>query len=82
MVLALDKVAWIHLDERRLLVTRNHGRGLFYLPGGRREPGETDAEALVREIAEMAWIAYPDRDRTSALDQLVIDHLRISGHLD
>ncbi len=39
-------------DERRLLVTGNRGVELCYFPGGRRVPGETDAEALVREIAE------------------------------
>lgn len=37
-----------------LLVKRGHepGAGLWSLPGGRIEPGETDAEALVREMRE------------------------------
>jgi ADP-ribose pyrophosphatase YjhB (NUDIX family) len=37
-----------------LLVKRGHepGAGLWSLPGGRVEPGETDAEALVREMRE------------------------------
>jgi 8-oxo-dGTP pyrophosphatase MutT (NUDIX family) len=48
----IDKIAWIHLDERRLLCARNAGRERFYLPGGKREPGESDLETLVREIAE------------------------------
>ena len=47
-----EKVAWILLREDRLLVTRVHGRNLFYLPGGMREPGETDSQTLVREIDE------------------------------
>jgi 8-oxo-dGTP diphosphatase len=51
--LVLDKVAWVRLDELgRILVTRNHGRDVFYFPGGRRESGETDVDTLVREIAE------------------------------
>jgi 8-oxo-dGTP diphosphatase len=51
--LVLDKVAWVRLDELgRILVTRNHGRDVFYFPGGRREAGETDVDTLVREIAE------------------------------
>jgi 8-oxo-dGTP pyrophosphatase MutT (NUDIX family) len=50
--LVLDKVAWVHVVDRRLLVTRNRGRHLFYLPGGHREPGESDTETLVREIDE------------------------------
>ena len=39
---------------RLLLVRRAHdpGRGLWSLPGGRVEPGEDDAAALVREMAE------------------------------
>jgi 8-oxo-dGTP diphosphatase len=43
-------------DERGrlLLIKRGHepGAGLWSLPGGRVEPGETDAEALVREMRE------------------------------
>ena len=42
-------------EEGRLLVIRraNHpGRGLWSLPGGRVEPGEDDAAALVREMRE------------------------------
>jgi ADP-ribose pyrophosphatase YjhB (NUDIX family) len=39
---------------RLLLIQRGHapGAGLWSLPGGRIEAGETDAEALVREMAE------------------------------
>jgi 8-oxo-dGTP diphosphatase len=39
---------------RLLLVKRGHepGAGLWSLPGGRIEAGETDAEALVREMLE------------------------------
>jgi 8-oxo-dGTP diphosphatase len=42
-------------DEGRLLVIqRGHdpGRGLWSVPGGRVEPGEDDAAALVREMRE------------------------------
>jgi len=44
-----------HSEDGRLLLIRrgtDPGRGLWSLPGGRVEPGETDAEALVREMAE------------------------------
>jgi 8-oxo-dGTP diphosphatase len=39
---------------RLLLIKRGHapGAGLWSLPGGRIEPGETDTEALVREMRE------------------------------
>jgi 8-oxo-dGTP diphosphatase len=39
---------------RLLLIRRGNdpGRGLWSVPGGRVEPGESDAEAVVREMAE------------------------------
>jgi 8-oxo-dGTP diphosphatase len=41
-------------EGRLLLIKRGHepGAGLWSLPGGRIEPGETDVEALTRELAE------------------------------
>ena len=41
-------------DGRLLLVQRGNepGRGLWSVPGGRVEPGEDDAAAVVREVAE------------------------------
>jgi 8-oxo-dGTP diphosphatase len=39
---------------RLLMIQRGHdpGAGLWSIPGGRIEPGETDAQALVREMLE------------------------------
>jgi 8-oxo-dGTP diphosphatase len=39
---------------RLLLILRGHepGLGLWSIPGGRVEPGETDAQAVVREVLE------------------------------
>jgi 8-oxo-dGTP diphosphatase len=48
---------------RLLLVQRANepGRGLWSLPGGRVEPGEDDAAALVREMAEeTGLVVEPD----------------------
>ena len=41
-------------QARLLMIKRGHepGAGLWSIPGGRIEPGETDAEALVREMLE------------------------------
>jgi ADP-ribose pyrophosphatase YjhB (NUDIX family) len=42
------------LEGRLLLIKRGHepGAGLWSLPGGRVEPGESDTAALVREMLE------------------------------
>ena len=48
----IDKVALVHIRDGRLLSTRSHGRSLYYVPGGKREPGETDEQTLVLEIRE------------------------------
>ncbi len=49
-------VGGLAYDERgRLLLVRRAnepGRGLWSVPGGRVEPGESDAEALAREMLE------------------------------
>ena len=44
---------------RLLLIKRGHepGAGLWSVPGGRVEPGETDSEALVREMREETGLA-------------------------
>ncbi len=48
----IDKLALIHTKGKRLLAARSKGKDVFYLPGGKREPGESDKEALSREIRE------------------------------
>lgn len=128
----IDKVAWLRLENGKILSTRSRGKDVFYLPGGKREPGESDVETLVREvreeltvaiavgsavpagvfeaqahghasgvmvrmtcytadydgtpapsneIEELAWLTYADRDRVSAVDQIIFDDLHRSGQL-
>jgi ADP-ribose pyrophosphatase YjhB (NUDIX family) len=48
----IDKVALVCIKDGRVLCTRSGGKDVFYMPGGQREPGETDAQTLVREIKE------------------------------
>lgn len=48
----VDKLALVHVRDRRVLVARSRGRDVCYLPGGKREPGESDHEALAREVRE------------------------------
>jgi len=48
----IDKLAWIHLKDKKILSTRSKGKTKFYIPGGKREKGESDSAALIREIKE------------------------------
>ncbi|GAA1654016.1 NUDIX hydrolase [Actinoplanes couchii] len=48
----IDKIAWIHLVDGRVLSTRSKGKDAYYFPGGKREAGESDLETLVREVRE------------------------------
>ena len=62
------------------MIKRGHepGVGLWSIPGGRIEPGETDAEALVREILEETNLLVEPghllgRVQRAGLDGTVID---------
>lgn len=48
----IDKLAWLYLKDKKLLGARSHNRNIYYIPGGKREPGESDIETLIREIKE------------------------------
>jgi len=48
----IDKVAWLRLETGQILSTRSRGKDAYYLPGGKREAGESDLDTLVREIEE------------------------------
>ncbi|WP_067816314.1 NUDIX hydrolase [Nocardia inohanensis] len=44
--------ALAHIRDRRLLQTRPTGKDVFYMAGGKIDPGETPESALHREIRE------------------------------
>lgn len=48
----IDKLAFIYLKDRKLLSTLSHGKDTWYIPGGKREDGESDIDALAREVKE------------------------------
>src|SRR5258706_1930776 len=48
----IDKLAWIYIKDRKILATRSKGKDAWYIPGGKREKGESDKEALIREVKE------------------------------
>jgi 8-oxo-dGTP diphosphatase len=57
----IEVVAAVMERDGRILITRRprgaHLEGLWEFPGGKPHPGETDAEALSREIAEELGVA-------------------------
>lgn len=49
----IDKLALIMINsQNKQLVARSYGKSVFYTPGGKREHGETDEQALIRECKE------------------------------
>jgi len=48
----IETVAWVRVEHGRILCTRSRGKDAFYIPGGKLEPGESELDALLREIKE------------------------------
>ena len=47
-----DKVALLAIKDNKVLMARSKGKEHFYMPGGKREKGETDVQCLKRECQE------------------------------
>lgn len=75
---AIDKVAWIHLRDGKVLSARSRGKDRFYLPGGKREPGESDAQCLTREIREELAVEL----RPDSIAYLATFQAQAHGHAD
>ena len=72
----IDKVAWIRLEDGAILSSRSRGKDVYYLPGGKRESGESDIDTLVREIREELSVAIvPD-----TVEHVGIFHAQAHGH--
>ncbi|MFI9504050.1 NUDIX domain-containing protein [Nocardia sp. NPDC052566] len=53
----IDTVAWVRIEQGRILCARPRGKDVFYIPGGKREGAETDLQTLLREIEEELTVA-------------------------
>ncbi|GAB2710325.1 NUDIX hydrolase [Nocardia thraciensis] len=62
----LDTVAWVLIEDGRILCARPHGKDVFFVPGGKREGAESDLQTLLREI---------DEELTVALDPETVTHV-------
>ena len=67
----IEALAWAHVRDGRLLCVRPEDRDLLYVPGGKREPGESDEEAVAREtLEEVSVVLRPGTFRLVAeIDQ-------------
>ncbi|CAI1557261.1 pyrimidine (deoxy)nucleoside triphosphate pyrophosphohydrolase [Serratia quinivorans] len=48
----IDKLGWVYIQDKKVLMARSYNKETFYIPGGKREIGESDRDALTREIKE------------------------------
>ncbi len=48
----IDKLAFIEIQNHKVLETKSFGKDKWYIPGGKREGNESDQDALIREIKE------------------------------
>jgi 8-oxo-dGTP pyrophosphatase MutT (NUDIX family) len=53
----VDKIALIEIQNGHILSTKSKGKTKYYIPGGKREKGESDEQTLIREIAEELSVA-------------------------
>jgi 8-oxo-dGTP pyrophosphatase MutT (NUDIX family) len=48
----IDKLAWVCIEHGRILAARSRSKDVYFIPGGKREAGESDEQALIREVHE------------------------------
>lgn len=68
----IEALSWVHVRDGRLLCVRSQDRDRLYLPGGKREPGESDEDAVAREaLEEVSVVLRPDTfERIAVIDQV------------
>ena len=47
-----ETVAYIHIKDNKILLVKSKGKDAFYMPGGKKEKGEDNITALIREVKE------------------------------
>jgi 8-oxo-dGTP pyrophosphatase MutT (NUDIX family) len=59
---SFSTVGWIHVTHGELLLVRPRRLEVYYLPGGKLDPAETDEMALVREVWEELGVTLMPED--------------------
>ncbi|MFE4000504.1 NUDIX domain-containing protein [Nocardioides sp. YIM B13467] len=81
MSLVITVAAVVFRDrDGRMLTVRKNGTAKFMLPGGKLEPGESAAEAAVREVAEELGVRLRVED-LALLGEFEADAANEPGHL-
>jgi len=68
-ITTLDVLAWICIQNEKLLCAKTEGNDVFYLPGGKRESGESDWEGISREVKEEMSV---DLIQETLIEELVV----------
>jgi 8-oxo-dGTP pyrophosphatase MutT (NUDIX family) len=48
----IDKLTFILIKDKKVLMTKARGKDVWLSPGGKRDEGESDEQALIREVKE------------------------------
>ncbi len=70
----VDVIAWVCIENKRLLCARTKGNEVFYLPGGKRKPQESDWDGLCREVQEEVSVALIKETFTKVMTVEEIAH--------
>ncbi|MEV6560641.1 NUDIX domain-containing protein [Nocardia sp. NPDC051756] len=66
--------ALAHIRDRRLLQTRSIGKDIFYMAGGKIDPGETPEGALHREVREELGVGVVSFDELGVFTAQAVGH--------
>lgn len=70
----IRSVAWLHVENNKILCVRTKGKDKFYIPGGKIDQGENSIAALLREINEELGVTLDENSILPATTITAIAH--------